>query len=187
MTGNENQGAAVERIITRDTPTDNEKLIEEAAKAIFAEEQCDRHQKRNVDSITENWNSRLADADKDEYRSFARAALVVFEKVYTPTDDEREAPGIVEKVRAYAEERYRYGRSDRTVGSMRIASDLYAILGMPMVEMPNPEPPGESSDARVEAAAKAIASVQGFRYPGSLKETWDHMARAALRAAAGVR
>ena len=70
--------------------TDNKKLIEEAAKAIFAEEQCDRHQKRNAASVTENWEGRLGDADKDEYRSFARAALAVFEKAHTPTDDERE-------------------------------------------------------------------------------------------------
>lgn len=66
--------------------TDNEKLIEEAAKAIFAEEQCDRHQKRDTESVTENWETRLADADQDEYRSFARAALAVFEKAHTPTD-----------------------------------------------------------------------------------------------------
>lgn len=38
---------------------------------------------------------------------------------------------IVNKVRAYADERFRYGQSNRTVGSMRIASDLYAILGVP--------------------------------------------------------
>lgn len=69
----------------------NEKLIEEAAKAIFAEEQCDRHQRRDAESVTENWETRLADADQSEYRSFARAALAVFEKALTPTDDEREA------------------------------------------------------------------------------------------------
>lgn len=67
--------------------TNNEKLIEDAAKAIFAEEQCDRHQKRNAASVTENWEVRLGDADKDEYRSFARVALAVFEKAHTPTDD----------------------------------------------------------------------------------------------------
>lgn len=67
----------------------DERLIEKAAKAIFAEEQCDSKQKRNADSINENWDNRLGDADKGEYRSFARAALAVFEKAHTPTDDER--------------------------------------------------------------------------------------------------
>lgn len=42
---------------------------------------------------------------------------------------------------------------------------------------------GEPSDAMVEAAARAFAAYQGFRYPGTLKETWDGMARVALRAA----
>lgn len=41
---------------------------------------------------------------------------------------------IIEKVRAYADDRYRYGRRNRTVSSSRIASDLYAILGTPIAE-----------------------------------------------------
>lgn len=45
----------------------------------------------------------------------------------------------------------------------------------------------EPSDAQVEAAAKAFAAYQGFRYPGTLKDTWDGMARAALRAAGSLR
>lgn len=49
------------------------------------------------------------------------------------------------------------------------------------------EPQGEPSDAQVEAAARAIADHQGVRYNSSLVDTWDGMARAALRAAGGVR
>lgn len=73
---------------------EDEKLIEEAAKAIFAEEQCDRRQKRDAESIDENWNARLSDRDQGEYRSFARAALDVFEKAHTPTDKASEREEI---------------------------------------------------------------------------------------------
>lgn len=52
--------------------------------------------------------------------------------------DETDALRIIEKVRAYADDRYRYGRNNRTVGSMRIASDLYRILGAPMKQEENP-------------------------------------------------
>ncbi|MFJ2506307.1 hypothetical protein [Microbacterium sp. NPDC087592] len=53
--------------------TDNEKLIEEAAKAIV---------EVTVDSM-------------DSARELARVALAVFEKAHTPTDDEREALAFV--------------------------------------------------------------------------------------------
>jgi hypothetical protein len=43
-----------------------------AAKAMFAEEQCDRRQREDVDA---NWNERLDDDDRAEYRRLARAAL----------------------------------------------------------------------------------------------------------------
>lgn len=46
--------------------------VERAARAMFAEEQCDRRQKLDVES---NWIGRLDDRDRDEYRRLARAVL----------------------------------------------------------------------------------------------------------------
>lgn len=46
--------------------------VERAAKAIFAEEQCDRRQKLDVES---NWRGRLNDRDRDEYRRLTRAGI----------------------------------------------------------------------------------------------------------------
>lgn len=46
--------------------------VERAAQAMFAEEQCDRRQKLDVEG---NWNSRLDDRDRDEYRRLTRAVL----------------------------------------------------------------------------------------------------------------
>jgi len=40
-----------------------------------------------------------------------------------------EALAVIDKVRRYAEDRAAYGRAGRTVGSARIASDLFAIVG----------------------------------------------------------
>lgn len=59
------------------TSSDNEKLIEEAAKAIWAA----------TDALT--WEQTSEDL-RDSCRVEARAALAVFEKAHTPTDDERE-------------------------------------------------------------------------------------------------
>jgi hypothetical protein len=47
-------------------------IVEKAARALFAEEQCDRRQRQDVEG---NWNARLAPEDQDEYRSLARAVL----------------------------------------------------------------------------------------------------------------
>ena len=77
MTDN-NQGEAVERIIKHNT-TDNKKLIEEAAKAIQALDFPDHG--IGWDESTEY--------GREYYRESARAALAVFEKALTPTDDER--------------------------------------------------------------------------------------------------
>lgn len=49
-----------------------DETVEVAAKAMFAEEQCDRTQKLDVDA---NWRGRLDDRDRDEYRRLTRAAL----------------------------------------------------------------------------------------------------------------
>jgi hypothetical protein len=50
----------------------DEKTVERAARGMFAEEQCDRRQKLDVEG---NWTSRLDDRDRDEYRRLTRAAL----------------------------------------------------------------------------------------------------------------
>ena len=56
--------------------TDNEKLIEEAATAMWAD--------------PEQW-ATITEPVRDDFRGMARSALAVFEKAHTPTDDEREA------------------------------------------------------------------------------------------------
>jgi len=50
----------------------SDKAVEAAARGMFAEEHCDRRQREDVEG---NWNSRLNDEDKAEYRALARAAL----------------------------------------------------------------------------------------------------------------
>jgi hypothetical protein len=49
-----------------------DEAVEAAARGMFAEEQCDRRQKLDVES---NWRGRLDDRDRDEYRRLSRAAL----------------------------------------------------------------------------------------------------------------
>jgi hypothetical protein len=46
--------------------------VEAAARGMFAEDQCDRRQKLDLES---NWRGRLDDRDRDEYRRLSRAAL----------------------------------------------------------------------------------------------------------------
>lgn len=50
----------------------SDEAVEAAARGMFAEEQCDRRQKLDVES---NWRGRLDDRDRDEYRRLSRAAL----------------------------------------------------------------------------------------------------------------
>jgi len=49
-----------------------DEAVEAAARGMFAEEQCDRRQKLDVEA---NWRGRLNDRDRDEYRRLSRAAL----------------------------------------------------------------------------------------------------------------
>lgn len=49
-------------------------IIEAAAHAIFAQEQCDKRQAKDVPY---QWNTRLNEADHEEYRDLGRAALAV--------------------------------------------------------------------------------------------------------------
>ncbi len=50
-----------------------EAAVEAGARAMFAEEQCDRRQKLDLEA---NWRGRLDDRDRAEYRNLARAAIV---------------------------------------------------------------------------------------------------------------
>lgn len=61
--------------------SDNEKLIKEAAKAI--------QDRATWPSL--HWPPLHALSHTDVARAIAEAALAVFEKAHTPTDDEREA------------------------------------------------------------------------------------------------
>lgn len=90
--------------------------------------------------------------------------------------DNLRAPTTDQVRDAYARACQVFGDPDRTYEGMADEFDRW------MQSMQ-----GEPSDAQVEAAARAIADHQGVRYNSSLVDTWDGMARAALRAAGGLR
>lgn len=169
--------------------SDGKQLIEEARLA-FVEAWEEEDARTTFNSAARSEHNRS--------RAGIRAALAVFEKARTPTDDEREvwarvvakinrvpdsdavtvdkedakvlvaagfrrtegpeprAAQVIAAVRAYADDRFRYGRQNRTVGSMRIAADLYAILGLPTKDLPTEDPQGEPSDARPYSEATDI-------------------------------
>ncbi|WP_405373392.1 MULTISPECIES: hypothetical protein [unclassified Microbacterium] len=56
-------------------PEITEEMVERGARAIFAEEQCDRTQKATAEALVSNWQSRLSERDQAEYRALTRAAL----------------------------------------------------------------------------------------------------------------
>ena len=60
-------------------------LIEIAARTAFSHEQCDRRQSR---MLADNWNQRLSDEDRAEYRALASAILANVESIIRA--DERE-------------------------------------------------------------------------------------------------
>jgi len=62
--------------------------VEVAARAIFAEEQCDKRQKATPESLAENWSNRLNERDQGEYRDIARAALEAVEASRSPKPTE---------------------------------------------------------------------------------------------------
>lgn len=169
---------------------DREELIEKAAKAMV----------RRVPG--ETWE----DCEQAWYLADAEAALAVFEESQKPTDDEREAL----EARAWGDQ-YRPGMSQKEAAAFKRGHAAGWRDGRPMgaetgvhrceecqtcgahgsehlrccgcydgVCCQELEPQGEPSGAQVEAAADAIrwASEHGG---------WESMARAALRAAGGVR
>lgn len=67
---------------------DKEKLIEEAAQAIWMVRYGTRV---GWTEAPEDWRTRIAPQTEDEIQREAEAALAVFEKAHTPTDNEQEA------------------------------------------------------------------------------------------------
>ena len=176
--------------------TDNEKLIEEARVA-----------------FTEAWraeDSRIwhlpADAAVPKHtrsRAGIAAALAVFEKAHTPTDDEREALLTEADALVASWDQRGSWSSDSPVGMvMRLAvalrrSEVPEPSVLPTFFAPKPgsttnrlasEPQGEPSDAEAWAAAHAFAAALKEQTGRPQMVNVEH-ARAALRAAGvgGVR
>lgn len=188
---------------------DNKKLIEEAAKAI-----------RDLDA---EFDFNNGDDPRERYdaliHGFARAALAVFEKAHTPTDDEREALRVeVERIQraVWAEihgqdptRKYSVAEVKQLVYSFdNVLSTLICGSVVPQEraerdwaeyrdEAPENNTPDqrraffaalcnsevtEPSDARVRSVATAIRVAASENL-----WTWRDLARAALRAAGGVR
>lgn len=173
---------------------DNEKLIEEAARAMA-----------NGEHITLGWHGHSED-EQDWYRKDAAIALAVFEKAHIPTGDEREALAN----EAWREYRAEHGYTTHPT-QPDTGADFYAGFeaglrrsaepsidkrecgflgcGSPRCEaMCSPEPQGEPSDAEVrEVIRQAIRGRgEGEVYADTLAGVIAR-ALAALRAAGGVR
>jgi hypothetical protein len=193
--------------------TNDPKLIEEAAKAIYVE----------------RWGSGAGweRGSRKPYRKQARAALAVFEKAHTPTDDEREA--LLRAMRAGWAKRQEWWTTTEAPADAptndEFLADAILTAGFRRSEVPEPsacasclgmcgggrhccencehaEPQGEPSDAQARAFVDAEwehrfvvfnggwACRCGWDIPGSKLTTdeaserhWNHQIRAALRAA----
>jgi len=178
----------------------DEKLIEEAAKAIFEADPPNNPHGPNSDLVFDEPYTRDHSA---RARKHARAALAVFEKAHTPTDDEQEAlafavaPGdevglgdaisiirgkTVEATIDWVRRNYAVapGLDDEHVGQLIIALNLVRNA---------PEPQGEPSDAQVLAAAIALTGGSAILFAELDAETQERYlddARAALRASFAV-
>jgi hypothetical protein len=170
----------------------NEKLIEEAAKAIYNDDPAwgyiyeDDHGEYAAD-----WD-HLGEDLHEKFRSLAKGALAVFEKAHIPTDDEREADWDRVHDRPadiYTPPEDRIARpsvepqgepSSKTLAEQERMLD--AILGRPKVQ-------GEPSDAQVLEASKRVHAIEcGCPYDGEHTgadiERRDRIARAVLETAA---
>jgi hypothetical protein len=141
----------------------DEKLIEEAAKAVYNNDPSwgyvyeDDHSEHAAD-----WED-LGDDLRDKFRTIASGVLAVFGKAHTPTDDEREAlfralDGLVPD-----------GIDHRD------AVDAVLAAGFRRTAQ------GEPTDAQVEAALVAYWGAMNVDWYGSRTGM-----RAALRAAAAI-
>lgn len=131
---------------------DNEKLIEEAAKAIMEASHGEGE-----------WEFREL-IEEELYLRRARAALAVFEKAHTPTDDER----------VWAD--YRDAAPENNTPDQRRA--FFAALRRHVTTESS-----EPSDAQVLAAFNAFFDLE----VDSVSEGTSTRMRAALRAAGGAR
>jgi len=188
---------------------ENEKLIEEAAKAMWAA------------NDPEGWE-RATGAEQAEHLTLASAALAVFEKAHPPTDGEREAlseflftvydHGTNPNALREADAILAFLASRRSVTmkpsaeDIRLASlaavrkgarsDAEAVRNYREAErviraaIPHlrgiPEPQGEPSDAQVEAAISAHRDYPGDYIDRSSTDWNRDRMRAALRAASAV-
>lgn len=73
------------------------------------------------------------------------------------------------------------GYNSVVVRSNEDAADVVLAAGFRRSREATTEPQ-PITDADVEAAGRAIATEQGVRYSGSMRSTWDRLARAALEA-----
>lgn len=69
--------------------TISSETVEVAARAMFAEEQCDKRQKQDVEA---NWFGRLDDRDRDEYRRLAAAVIASLQETMPEQDQLRRIP-----------------------------------------------------------------------------------------------
>jgi len=146
-------------------PSSNEKLIEEAAKAIWSA----------TDALT--WEQTSEDM-RESCRVEARAALAVFEKAHTPTGDEREA---LEAALFYVDltgaKVFRWADPRVVLGDDSFASEMIpAILAAGFRRSEVPEPSAEEWAVRVHAAReKAIA--KGYTPEHDAKHGVRHLLR----------
>lgn len=177
---------------------DREALIEEAAKAIFAEIYPDEF-------VPDVFHPQVAEMKA------ARAALAVFEQAHTPTDDEREIlTRIIHDETGEPEE-----ESGFVADAILAAGFRRPVQGEPPVapyfddgmidpdicreceepesscrclEARTPEPQGEPTDAQVLAALSALLPAVDWSAEamGKANPTWIASMRDALRAAAAV-
>lgn len=73
-----------------------------------------------------------------------------------------------------------------TEENLRVAHTTYEVEHVRRSREATTEPQ-PITDADVEAAGRAIAAAQGVRYPGSMRDIWDRLARAALEAVEAAR
>jgi hypothetical protein len=133
--------------------TDNERLIEEAARADFYATPDDRI-----------WED-ISDKERTLRLRGMAAALAVFEKAHTPTDDEREALVSILYVNPWSQTKYSLGH----IAEKILTAGFRCTV-----------PQGEPSDAQVAVDA---AWKQFQRMPSSNPSDYAHAVVAALRAA----
>lgn len=127
-------------------PTDSEKLIDEAAKAMFEVDQKMPWPMESTASLT-------------DFKDMARAALAVFEKAHTPTDDEREAlRAEVEQVQRAAWAEIHGQDPTRTYSVAEVKKLVYSFDNLISSVLRRSEAPEPSAEAQalVDAVQEAM-------------------------------